>query len=557
MICPHCSKDTSTKWFSEGVGQCEHCKRVIEYEYTHKEEINLPGVGKVISKFAEEITQHINTKHELFYRPDSREIIEIGKIKHIETDEETYTGFLSIKPNRFITLLEKYVCPGITIKKNNGDEGVEYVFKEKSISSELAGTLLASDILQKSLPQIRRIFTVPIPIIYKGELTFPKVGYDPRFGSWLPQDAPKLENPEMTLEEAKIVFKEIFQEFCFKTQQDYYNALAALLTPYLRGLFTSFSIRTPVFFYLANRERAGKDYLAGVTGIVYEGYALEEAPICNSNKGSGNNSEELRKKLLSSMMAGRKRMHFSNNKGYIDNAMFEAITTLEKYSDRVLGRTESLTFDNELDFSLSGNVGVGFTPDFANRCRFIHLFLDIENANERDFKKPNLHQFVLRERPRIISAMYALVRNWKEKGCPEGTVNFASYSQWAKICGGVMEAAGYGNPATPDTSVITVAGDAETTDMKYLFELMFEIYPNQVVEKKAIVECAIENELFRFWDLKDNRGDQTKFGNLLIKYIGRVLSNVRLVDTTPNARNARKKFQFTKNKVEGGLIQFC
>ena len=41
MICPHCHKDTHTKWFSEGVGQCEHCKRVIEYE-----EIKNPDVDE-------------------------------------------------------------------------------------------------------------------------------------------------------------------------------------------------------------------------------------------------------------------------------------------------------------------------------------------------------------------------------------------------------------------------------------------------------------------------------------------------------------------------------
>jgi len=34
MICPYpdCGKDTTTKWFKDGVGQCEHCKRIIHYE---------------------------------------------------------------------------------------------------------------------------------------------------------------------------------------------------------------------------------------------------------------------------------------------------------------------------------------------------------------------------------------------------------------------------------------------------------------------------------------------------------------------------------------------
>jgi len=44
MICPHCSKDTPTRYFKDGVGQCEECKRIINYdptkEYETEEKIN-------------------------------------------------------------------------------------------------------------------------------------------------------------------------------------------------------------------------------------------------------------------------------------------------------------------------------------------------------------------------------------------------------------------------------------------------------------------------------------------------------------------------------------
>lgn len=552
MICPYCSRETN-KYLRDGAGTCEYCNRLIEYKIPDlKPQIVLPGNGKLISEFAEQIAQEIKDKNKIFYRVDSKEIIQVGKIKVLDSEEETYTGFLTIKPNMFVTLLEQYVAPGTYVKNKRTEENE---FKQHSISTELASTLLASEQLQKELSQMRRIFTIPIPIMYKGELTFPKQGYDERFGSWLPYDAPNITEPEMSLEEAKQIFKEIFQEFCFQTQDDYYIALSALLTPYLRGLFSSFTTRTPVFFYLANRERAGKDYLAGITGIVYEGIDLQDSPICSSEK-NGNNSEELRKKFTSALLMGRKRMHFSNNKGYIDNAVFEQITTSENHTDRLLGRNENVNLGNEIDFSLSGNVGVGFTPDFANRCRFIRLFLDIENANERRFAKPNLHQFVLQNRSKIISAMYCLVRNWKDKGMPEGSLNFASFPQWAKICGGIMESAGYGNPCVIDKAIVTVAGDSETTDMKALFELMYERFPDDVIEKKAIVNSAIDAGLFGYWDLENNRGDQTKFGNLLIKYVGRFLSDITLVDLEPSQRASRKKFSFTKNKKEVKLIDF-
>lgn len=525
----------------------------INREAGYKKQIVLPKLGRLISEFAEETSQELKESKTLFFRPDSKEIIEIGKIKPLDGQDETYTGFLEVKPNRFITIIEKYITPGVIIKNKKTDE---YEFVSRSINSELAGTLLASEILQQSLPKVQRIFTIPIPIMYKEELTFPKPGYDERFGSWMPYDAPKISNKEMSLEEAKEVFKDIFQEFCFKDQQDYYNAIAGLLTPYLRGLFTAFNVRTPVFFYLANRERAGKDYLAGITGIIYEGYNLEEPPICSGEKGATNSSDELRKKFLSALLSGRKRMHFSNNKGYIDNAVFESITTAPKYSDRILGRTENVIIDNEIDFSLSGNVGVGFTPDFANRCRFVHLFLDIEDANSREFSKPNLHYYISKNRDKIISAMYCLVRNWKDNGMKEGSINFASYPEWAKICGGIMESAGYGNPCVKDKEIVTVAGDRETQDMKSLFELMYSIFPEQEIERLSIVRTIQDNDLFMYWDLDKNRGDQTKFGNLLTKYVGRVLSDITLVDMSPNIRPSRKKYLFSKEKREVKLIQF-
>jgi len=522
-----------------------------------KNEIIMPKTGKLISEYARELGAVLTVTNTLFFRVDAKEIMEIGKIKQFDSEEYTYTGFLSMDPSRFITVVEEFATPGVIVeikKKKDQEEETKFAFRPRSMTTELSKTVLHSDILQKALPQINRIFTIPIPIIYKNELTFPKKGYDERFGSWLPYDAPEISYPDMLLKEAKEILKNTFKEFCFQTKQDYINAISALLTPFLRGLFTSFNTRTPVFFYLANRERAGKDYLAGVTGIVYEGHALEESPICNSER-NGNNSDELRKKILSALIHGRKRMHFSNNKGFLDNAVFESITTSEKHSDRILGRSEILTFDNELDFSLSGNIGVGFTPDFANRCRFIRLFLDIENANLREFKNPLLHNWVRENRSKIISALYILVKNWRDKGSPKGSIPFASFSQWADICGGIMEVAGYISPCKPDEGIVSVAGDTETVEMKKLFEECYAKYKDMDIKKQEILRCVDDAELFPFLDL-NQKSDQMKFSTLLTRYEGRILSNVRFIVTKPSDRTARKEYKFTKIKPDKKIFDF-
>lgn len=514
-------------------------------DLSNKEKIILPGLGKLVSTFAGEVVEIIKDKNILFFRPESREIIEIGKIQQQkENNKKYYTGFISVKPNRFITLIERFIEPGIFInKKENWG-----AFKHKSMSGDISNTLLQSHILQESLPLIERIFTIPLPIVYKGKLTFPKNEYDSRFNSWLPNDAPKIENSNMELKEAKGIIQKIFSEFCFEDRQDYINAIASLITPSLRGLFSEFNVRTPITIYLANRERAGKDYLAGITGIVYEGQALEEPPISSSEFKSGGSSDELRKKFLSALIDGRKRLHFSNNKGFVNNSIFESFITSTHHSDRVLGVNKMVTFENEMDFSMSGNIGIGFTPDFANRGRFVRLSLDIEDANSRKFKNPQLHKWVKNNRGLILSAIFSLVRNWVEKGSPDGKVPFTSFPEWAKICGGIMECAGYENPCNPDKKGLILGGDIETQNMKRLFEVCFEKHKEAWINKTQILsEIRNNDDLFNYLDF-ENRPGQVKFGNMLIRFNNRVLSGIRMVVKDLRIRSARREYKFTKEK---------
>jgi len=507
---------------------------------TERDKIVLPGSGKLISKFAEEISDSIKNKNKLFYRIDAKGVYEVGYIQ-TKTNEE-YTGFVEVKPNRFITLVEKYIDPIIILKDK---KGYEYEI-HKSMNKNQAEIVLASQYLHDKLPKIKRIFTVPIPIIYNNKLTFPKKGYDERFESWLDHDAPDI-NEDMNLEEAKKTIKYIFREFCFTDHQDYINAIAGLLTPFLRGLYSSFNVRTPVFFYIANRERAGKDYCAKISGYLYEGQALEEAPI--SNGESSDNNNELRKKILSALIAGRKRLHFSNNKGYINNSVFEGAVTAEKWGDRILGKNEHLDFDNELEFSLSGNTGIGYTADLANRSIFINLFLDIENANQRNFDTPDLHLWVINNRNKILSALYSLVKNWFNKECPKGSLPFTSFPEWAKVCGGIMESAGYDNPCNIQQEMLDIGGDTETNNMKKLFEHMYENHPEKWFYKKDIFDIMDNANILNNYNLKD-RSDKIRFSKILIKFCGRLLSDIRLIRDSNSKASHNQKFMFTKQKHE-------
>ena len=516
---------------------------IKEEKEEEKEKVVLPKEGKLISAFINQISPILSKKNVLFYRRDIRQIVEVGKVKHKKEEEKFFTGFIPIKPSRFITLVEKFFVPGLEVYSNKAGMFISE-FHQKSMTKELASTVLESYILEEDLNPIDRIFTIPMPIIYNKELTFPKIGYDERFNSWLIPSSPRISNTKINLKESKEVIHSLLKEFCFQSNEDYNMAIAGLITPFLRGLYTSFNSRTPVFIYKGNRERVGKDYLAGINGLIYEGVALEEPPI-NNAENRGNSNEELRKKILSAFISGRKRVHFSNNKGYINNAVFESVITASTYSDRILGKNESPIFENELEFSLSGNVGIGLTPDLANRSRIINLFFDKEDANSRIFKRPNLHKWVLDNRELVLSSIYGLIKNWFEKGCPESKFKFASFPEWARVCGGIMEAAGYESPCKNTLKNIEVGMDSETRDMKLLFEICYEKRANLPLSKHDIKGLIESEEIFNYFDF-DKKSDQVRFGTKINKFVGRILSDIKMKVIDENVRASRQKYVFTK-----------
>ena len=510
-------------------------EEIKEKVFIEKPQLLLDGDGRSISDLSNDVSELLKNKNVLFFRPNSRQIVEIGKIKLKNTKQDFYTGFREIKDKRFITFIEKYV--------DVGRDNLKYGWENKSLSPIKSSIILNSEILEQSLPQIERLFPLPIPIIYNGKLTTPCKEFDERFSSWRNNDSPEI-TEGMDLEEAKGIIDKILKEFCFLKEQDKTNAIAGLLTPFLRGMYESFNTRTPIFFYLGNRERVGKDYLAGITGLIYDGQSLDDTPI-SSGDNSGNNNEELRKKITSALISGRKRMHFANNKGYINNAILEQVSTSKYYSDRLLGRNDLVSLPNEMDFSLSGNVGVTYTPDFANRCRFVNLFLAMEDVNSREFKTPLLHEWILENRDVIVSAMFCLVKNWIDNGKPKGSVPFASFPNWATVCGGVMESAGYDSPCIIDKDSIAMAGDSETADMKQLFEVGFSHHPNEPIKKNKIVWLLNEYDLFSFLEL-DKKSGQIAFAKKLRKFIGRELSGIKLGVVDNSVRPARQEFLFTK-----------
>ena len=96
------------------------------------------------------------------------------------------TGIASLSALEAANEIERYVEPGYTTK----DSENQLVFVPRSLSREFCERLIVSDVFLDNIPDLAKILSVPIPMLYNGALTWPKPGYDPRFKTFLPPNAP-------------------------------------------------------------------------------------------------------------------------------------------------------------------------------------------------------------------------------------------------------------------------------------------------------------------------------------------------------------------------------
>jgi hypothetical protein len=378
----------------------------------------IPG-DRLDSEIHQELGRIIGPKNQWFRF--GRTLVAIRKVAsgftYSSDPEEKYrrsayiTGIAGLSAIDAANEIERYVEPGFIRKDSEG----QLVFVPRSLSREFCERLIVSDVFLNTIPDLSKILSVPIPMLYKGALTYPKPGYDPRFKTFLRPDAPKLE--EISFKDAVSILKaEVFGGFCFVREQSMTHALSRLITIFARGLLPSWSTRTPLWSYWGNRPRAGKDYCATIPNILLDGFACEQQPI-------GKDSAETAKRLMAANLAGAQVLHFSNCQGYLDDAAFTQAITAPFISARQLGSNSANAHQgapNLADYSISLNVGSTCREDLVARSRPIELAFYSEDPNSRTFPKPDLHGWIVENRSRIISAIFALFKRWTEKGCPEG-----------------------------------------------------------------------------------------------------------------------------------------
>jgi len=397
------------------------------------------------------------------------------------------------------------------------------------MSTDAAQGVLSAQQFLSRLPKVARIATARLPVMRKnGVIELLPSGYDREsLTLTLPQCDYDTALPSLA---AKTVINELLSEFPFADDgRSKAVTIAAMVGLFCAGFFGT-GIPRPIFIYLANAEGAGKTLCAKVAITPTHGFATID--------GALKDKAETAKELLTAVMEARPYILFDNCKGHLDSPFLESFVTAAVWSGRILGVSKTFAGENLLTVFVTGN-GCTVSPDMRRRSLFVELFMEAERAEDRNFKRFLDDAELLPMRPRILAALWALVRKWDAAGRPKPSRTHTAFPRWAEVIGGIVEFAGYGCPL--ETAEIPSAADVDGSDMRELVKLLADGEPQKFEE---LVVLSREKGLFERIIGSDGElkpSDKSTLGRLLKRYDRRVFAEGRrfVVDGKGHSRSFR------------------
>lgn len=447
---------------------------------------------------------------------------------------ESGDGLQVVTPEFFRTWIEKYViCAKVVNMKIGDTEQTVRIGRTMSVTD--ANGVLCAIQFTSQLKEIEKVNPIRMPVKDRdGYLKLLYPGYD-EFTRTFTLESDVVVSEVMPLEMAKQILDELLAEFPFADGgRSKAVALSAMLTVFAHGILPRGSIR-PCFIYLANAEGAGKTLLVKVAIVPVLGFS--------PNGSKAKDEDEMRKLLLAAVLEAKTVLVLDNFKGHLASESLEGFLTSQTWAGRVLGGSTTFTGENNATVFITGN-GCTVSPDMRRRSLFVELFMDAERAEDRVFNQQLEVNQIVEMRGDILSALYALIRDWHKAMEPKPSRGNSSFHEWSNAIGGIVELAGYGCPLA--TAQIENAVDVELEDMRSLTKILGEGSSYKVFKFSEIVPVAHEHGLFE-WILPEH-GDmdsksKSSFSKLIVKYDGRLIGQFRW---KVSGKGHKRQYELTK-----------
>ena len=298
--------------------------------------------------------------------------------------------------------------------------------------------LLSRPIIELGLPPLAAISETPI--LRPDGSVFDTPGYDtktrmlylPSKGLTIPP-IPKRPSKK-DLESAVRVIEEAIGEFPWVDVASRANAVAMLLAPILRPAITGC---IPIAMCDAPQAGSGKSLLIEVLALIHTGTSAAMKPAPEHNE------DEWRKTLTAAIYSADQLTIFDDVDETLKSPALAMAVTAEMWTDRLLGRTATITIPQRTVFVVTGN-NISLGGDLPRRCYWIRLDAKMPRPWQgREFRHPRLKIWVRQNRGKSLWALLTIARAWYAAGRPRAdSPILGSFEEWSEVTGGIVAYAG-------------------------------------------------------------------------------------------------------------------
>lgn len=455
--------------------------------------VELPGRGgRTIADFAHELSSVLAE-------------VEIFRREEILFTVDGVSGELRMMtPERFLTWI---VDHAVIYEAKSYKVGDNWELKKlpKTMPTTTAKACLASDAFYLGVRPLTRVNLVRMPHKRRdGRIVLLGEGYDDESEVYTLKSTVDIVE-DMPIERAKKLLDDYYSEFPWPDidpetgrSRSKAVAIAAALALFGMGLQPVEAARMG-FVFRSNSQGGGKSLLAQMA--ITPSFGLPEVtPRARE--------EELRKNLDTAALQGASYLFFDNLKGHFESSLLEGFMTSPVWGGRVMGTQKKFKAQKSTMLLVTGN-NLTLSPDLQRRMLQCDLFVEEFDLQERKHGR-DLNPVELNKpevRAEFLSALWALVRHWDAQERPpageeDDPFLIASFAQWSRIFGGIVQAADYGNPLVRPAA--DQQADQNTTHQRKLIELLAKPLsesPRIDYEFQAILDIMHENELFS-WKMK-------------------------------------------------------
>lgn len=268
-------------------------------------------------------------------------------------------------------------------------------------------------------------------------------GYDRATRLYVEGRFPPLQLPErISLDDAQraaAFLLQPFLEFPFvESRLDHAVVLAYLLTLALRPQIQT----APLFCVSGTTPGTGKGLLVEACNLLVRG---RDAAIMPAIQGTSA-EEETRKRITALLLQGVSSINLDNWTRPIGGEALNALLTAGEWSDRILGRSETVSLPARLALAATGN-NLSVRGDMTRRSLLIQLDAGVERPELRAFKEPNLVGMVTRRRGELLAALFAILKGYQQAHRPgQHEQLLGRFEPWSMAVAAPIRWLGYPDP---------------------------------------------------------------------------------------------------------------